>query len=1840
MTENGEDIDTEKYNVCVGVRLRPFNSSELKKLKNSKSIIDVNGNNLILRSHNNEKENNKNKYQKCMPMKREFAYDYCFNSIDSSSTDYTSQLKIFETIGSTLVQNTFEGFNSCILAYGQTGSGKTYTMTGKLEKSNKENDYLEETEVGLIPRIAASLFKRINDIESTSTNTTFKVEASYYEIYNEKAFDLLNPSHSKTRLRVREDQVLGAYIDGLSSLAVASGTDLQRLIDEGGKSRTVAATNFNSESSRSHAVFCIRLTQILQKEEVTREKVSKINLVDLAGSERVTKTLATGDRLQEGGSINNLTTLGQVITCLTERKKKNTYIPYRNSVLTYLLKDCLGGNSKTIMLATCSPSLEQYAETLSTLRFASRMKKIVLEVHVNEDRNTKIIRELKEEVGLLRSQLQVAMNHLDQRNIIQSKEKDLKRAEKLMEGMIKPWHERLEESENINEQRKELLRRYGLEESSTIDCEKIDKIEKVNEENDDYPILLKLHENVNDENIKFIFYLSDRVTTIGSGDECNLKFSGTGIEEKHCSIEWQMTSDGELKDIFLRPFPNEQNEQKNSCDLYVNGLQVKRMIEVQNCDRLLIGKNSYFEFRRKHKTFNFDAWRVNDCYGTFLHATKEILQMETGMNFIQPVNDKFTELNLVYQNRMKELIEHQNEIHRRKICKILEGENNVNDIDSLSSTSSEEKMIDPNEKEERDDSIREGNEIKRITNEIPIDIKFNENFNFDEENQNEMDEEENENIEFQEQLNESMIKANMLVREASFIAKELHRYISFNICFQIPLERLTNPIHQFGSSFKSFEAAIRVSNSNNEVVWTMKKFLDRTFEMRDIYDEWKSQETEKISPELFSSNDPFFVEVTNHELIGVANLFLEALFQPNCYVHYNLPIINQQSEFVGRLEVKLIILNENVCLPSDHFASIYDEENYDESLSNKNVGFSIRIEVIEASGLPLSLMNFVYCEYQLYDRDPTHLSDESLSDMKQLLKWQSFPGEKYQTTSVQFNYENTIFIPITEEFVEHCSNGGTLSFMLYGHQKEADHLHPLNFISKLNETENAASYNSNEMVNSSPTHLQKTIPSITPSVNHLTLDNDLIFDQLTRVRLKAAWNEVKILMELFVEIQEVNSSGVFVPVKISQPTSSGGIYELDGGKRDRRILVRLNTSEETDGGILPLLFESIGSISIGSIQRIDENELKLYDSYQNKDLDELRNCWVNSINERMKQIDQLIQATYSNEDFMEEKKNHELIIQRNALIIEKELATDPDWNSGIPGAIHPEFIEQHIPSTFEKHRSLIFMDLDPKTQVGCRIKNENFMDNDLPEFGKESYLLNENLSDIFLQLPVISEDNENMEMKVHWNTLSYEQLYHKQMSLWEEHNSIDSKIEYSSYNLPISIRNFGVFNDPSYYEENNSSMKKKEYISFILKMNTNILSPTNSIIIFRKRIVCRLRFPEIKRTSLLSSASTLLPRRNLMNSINHKKIENNESLTNRFLKKFDLSLRNINLNVNVGKRSNENSDQATTNYQTGTGVVYEVVSSLPYALIVKELQIIKLENERIFNHDSSGEDTDFPQQISVSNILVNERNSLNNFLQHDRLRQEVSNVRKLNSATVKRLISNENLSSSIIPSSSIKDKYNGLAASKVLGSMKNLYAATNLSSTKSVPNLLDGIIQKQMTNSELIRRPQTFKINNRMTTSTINSHHLATFEEETITSKISDKLQNWKSSFPSSKNQVAGIEIQEHKECSSSTTTITPNDNMDLKKNDKTEKNEIDSKNKSNFSIGDIVIVNTTSVPNQRGIIKFMGKVQFANGIWYGVVLDLPLGKNDGMIKNIRYFSTEQNRGVFVRNDKMTLLSC
>ncbi|KAK4147163.1 uncharacterized protein C8A04DRAFT_9170 [Dichotomopilus funicola] len=384
-------------NVRVVVRVRAFLPREIQRHAECLIRMDpVSQQTTLLVPNSHDPANAKARARKATEEKN-FTFDNSFWSHDLTDEHYAEQEDVYDSLGEEFLDHNFEGYHTCIFAYGQTGSGKSYTMMGTPDQP------------GLIPRTCEDLFERIAAAQDETPNTSYNVRVSYFEVYNEHVRDLLVPvipNQPPYYLKIRESPTEGPYVKDLTEVPVRSLHEILRYMRVGDNNRTTASTKMNDTSSRSHAVFTIMLKQIhhdLETDETT-ERSSRIRLVDLAGSERAKSTEATGQRLREGSNINkSLTTLGRVIAALADPKQQrprggagNTngsgsgskkdaaaaVVPYRDSILTWLLKDSLGGNSKTAMIACIAPA--DYEETLSTLRYADQAKRIRTRAVVNQ----------------------------------------------------------------------------------------------------------------------------------------------------------------------------------------------------------------------------------------------------------------------------------------------------------------------------------------------------------------------------------------------------------------------------------------------------------------------------------------------------------------------------------------------------------------------------------------------------------------------------------------------------------------------------------------------------------------------------------------------------------------------------------------------------------------------------------------------------------------------------------------------------------------------------------------------------------------------------------------------------------------------------------------------------------------------------------------------------------------------------------------------------------------------------------------------------------------------------------------------------------------------------------------------------------------------------------------------------------------------------------------------------------------------------------------------------------------------------------------------------------------
>ncbi|XP_026674891.1 kinesin-like protein Klp98A isoform X2 [Ceratina calcarata] len=543
--------------VKVAVRVRPFNKRELAM--NAKMIVQMDGKRTRIfntKTPGSCREIDREKY-------KDFTFDYSYWSYDTNDENYASQEEVFYDLGTDVIESAFEGYNACVFAYGQTGSGKTFTMMGTPEAQ------------GLIPRICKTLFARM--AAGKESGASYRTEVSFLEIHNERVRDLLRLDQSQSHsLRVREHPKRGPYVQDLSSHLVYDYSDIQECMVRGNTHRTTASTNMNDVSSRSHAIFTITFVQAgLSEGNMPSETVSKVHLVDLAGSERANATGATGQRLKEGAHINkSLVTLGSVISALAEvsstgdassSSKRNVFIPYRDSVLTWLLKDSLGGNSKTIMIAAISPADCNYGETLSTLRYANRAKNIINKPTINEDPNVKLIRELREEIQKLKSLIDkdVSVERPPQVLLAQIHEKQ--EQEKVL---TEEWTEKWRETQQILQEQKALgLRKSGV--GVVLDSE--------------MPHLVGIDDDLLSTGVT-LYHLKEGKTLVGTEEAPatqDIVLTGADVEPEHCVVELDSGV------ATLHPL---------SPHCWINTAQVDKPTRLSQGCIILLGRNNMFRY--------------------------------------------------------------------------------------------------------------------------------------------------------------------------------------------------------------------------------------------------------------------------------------------------------------------------------------------------------------------------------------------------------------------------------------------------------------------------------------------------------------------------------------------------------------------------------------------------------------------------------------------------------------------------------------------------------------------------------------------------------------------------------------------------------------------------------------------------------------------------------------------------------------------------------------------------------------------------------------------------------------------------------------------------------------------------------------------------------------------------------------------------------------------------------------------------------------------------------------------------------------------------------------------
>uniref|UniRef100_A0A672ZHR2 plus-end-directed kinesin ATPase n=1 Tax=Sphaeramia orbicularis TaxID=375764 RepID=A0A672ZHR2_9TELE len=1128
--------------VKVAVRVRPFNSRETSK--ESKCIIQMQGNTTTILNPKAPKE----------PAKT-FSFDYSYWSHTTpEDPSFASQNLVYNDIGKEMLAHAFEGYNVCIFAYGQTGAGKSYTMMGKQEEGQE----------GIIPMLCEDLFEKINE-DSNKEDLSYSVEVSYMEIYCERVRDLLNPKN-KGHLRVREHPLLGPYVEDLSKLAVTSYTDIADLMDAGNKARTVAATNMNETSSRSHAVFTIVFTQRKHDSEtdLSTEKVSKISLVDLAGSERADSTGAKGTRLKEGANINkSLTTLGKVISALAEvvsaskKKKKSDFIPYRDSVLTWLLRENLGMNTLINM---------------SEFIYADRAKNIKCNAVINEDPNNKLVRDLKDEVARLKELLRAqglgdildtpigsltaspssgslcSQGGLQSVTSIQERIMStpggeeaierLKESEKIIAELNETWEEKLRKTEAIRMEREALLAEMGVairEDGGTLGVFSPKKTPHLVNLNED-PLMSEC----------LLYYIKDGITRVGQADaerRQDIVLSGAHIKEEHCIFRSERNANG---DVIVMLVPCEGSE------TYVNGKRVDDSIQLRSGNRIIMGKNHVFRFNHpeqaraeREKTPSAET-PVEPVDWTF--AQRELLEKQ-GIDMKQEMEKRLTEMEILYKKEKEEadqLLEQQ----RLVSSNLFKLEFNQTHFVRLPWTQHEFELAQWAFRKWR---------YHQFTS-----------------------------------LRDQLWGNAVYLKEANAISVELKKKVQFQ--FVLLTDTLYSPLppellppepekERDSRPFPRTVVAVEVQDLKNGAThyWSLDKLKQRLDQMREMYDragEMASTHQEDGEGTL-TGNDPFYDRFHWFKLVGRAFVYLSNLLYPVPLVH-RVAIVTEKGDVRGflRVGVQAIAADEEapdygsgvrqsgtakisfddeyfkkndfpstvmtrsgmsleelrivegqgqsseVITPSEELNRINDMDtklSCGEDLAGQlEVGsiFTFRVTVLQASGIPPEYAD-IFCQFNFLHRHDEAFSTEPLKNTG-------------KGAPLGFYHVQNISVEVTESFIEYIKSK-PIVFEVFGHYQQ----HPL--------------HHQGQDLISPPTPSRKYYPIPMPLSKPVPATK---LNTITKSNLGQCVSKYDLLV--WFEISELEPTGEYIPAVVDH---SGGLpchgtYLLHQGIQ-RRITVTL-----------------------------------------------------------------------------------------------------------------------------------------------------------------------------------------------------------------------------------------------------------------------------------------------------------------------------------------------------------------------------------------------------------------------------------------------------------------------------------------------------------------------------------------------------------------------------------------------------------------------------------------------------------------------------------------------------------
>ena len=795
-------------NIKVAIRVRPFNAREQQM--NSDLCVKMNSDTTEVIDEDGK-----------TPMKS-FTLDHCFWSHngfveeadgylkpDGPTSKYADQKQVYKMLGKDLLSNALEGYNCCLFAYGQTGSGKSYSIFGY--GNNK----------GIVPMLCNELLD--GNHLSNSEDRSFTLAISMLEIYNEKVQDLLVPISQRPRggLKVRENVKIGVFVENLLKYEVGNYEEIEQVIAEGNKNKTLASTLMNATSSRAHTIITLELIQ----KEVTlgkqTQKTSVINLVDLAGSEKVSKTGAKDDRLKEACSINkSLSVLGIVINQLYKKSEGHkTIVSYRDAVLTYILRNALGGNSRTTMVCSISPARDNIDETISTLRYADQAKRIKQHAVINESETDKLIKELKMENDNLKEMLAKLQAGGSVKNIddIQEQIKEISHAIE---------NRSIITQNKVSQQRKMTSNIYEHP-HATEDLTKQPHMLNLNED----PLLDgKIHYSFKETPIVVIGRATgDDLNTMemtGSKVQRKIVLNGVGIQEEHARISYNehglflhISNEAAASNVFVNGDTMDNFEDENG-----NGYSR----QLEDLDRIVIGTSSTFLIRLPLNGVVSDKV---ECDGRKIDW--EFCQMEKMKNQERAENERLKQF---YEEKEKELAEKEQELKSAFEKEKESYEMMIRDQQKSFKEKMQDMQISLEEKEKQSSMMKQSEEeMSRHENERAIVLELKEKEIEHEKRLANLQKERRQLHRIQqisETLEKKLINYYPKINEANAIAQTLNRNIEF-----FPFAASLNLFAVTGEANISAEVIINIKVVNYEDgwinYWDLEKFENRLQLMKE-----------------------------------------------------------------------------------------------------------------------------------------------------------------------------------------------------------------------------------------------------------------------------------------------------------------------------------------------------------------------------------------------------------------------------------------------------------------------------------------------------------------------------------------------------------------------------------------------------------------------------------------------------------------------------------------------------------------------------------------------------------------------------------------------------------------------------------------------------------------------------------------------------------------------------------------------------------------------------------------------------------------------------------------------